>query len=99
MRLILMSFLTIDGVYQGPSSPDEDLSDGSEGGGWLVPFVDAALEARVTEWTATATALLFGSHTYDAFAAAWPAVTDSTDWNAAQLNARPKFVAATSLVE
>lgn len=99
MRLILMSFLTLDGVYQGPGSPDEDRSDGFERGGWLVPFVDAAFEEQATEWTAGATAFLFGHRTYDAFATVWPTITDPADRNAAQLNACRKFVAATTPVE
>ena len=99
MRLILTSFLTLDGVYQGPGSPDEDRSDGFERGGWLVPFVDATFEEQATAWTASATAFLFGHRTYGAFAAVWPTITNPADRNAAQLNSRPKFVAATTPVE
>jgi dihydrofolate reductase len=99
MRLILMPFHTLDGVYQRPGAPDEDRSDGSGRCDWLVPFVDAAFENRMTEWTAGATAFLFGHRTYDAFAAVWPTIADPADRIAAQLNARPKFVAATTPVE
>ena len=67
LRLVLMSFLSLDGVYQGPGAPDEDQSDGFDRGGWLVPFADARFEKIADEWTATATGFLFGRRTYEAF--------------------------------
>lgn len=99
MRIVLMNFLSLDGVYQGPGSPDEDRSDGFERGGWFVPFVDAALEERVAEWTALATGFLLGRRTYEEFSGVWPTITDPADQNAARLNRLPKFVVATSPVE
>lgn len=99
VRVVILNFLSLDGVYQGPGSPDEDRSDGFERGGWFVPFVDAALESRVEEWTASATGFLFGRRTYEAFSAVWPTITDPADRNAARLNTLPKYVAATSPVD
>ena len=32
--LAILTFVTLDGVMQGPSSPDEDLSEGFVQGGW-----------------------------------------------------------------
>ena len=37
MRIALTEFLTVDGISQGPGSPDEDTSDGFTRGGCLVP--------------------------------------------------------------
>ncbi|MDZ5696706.1 dihydrofolate reductase family protein [Chelativorans sp. M5D2P16] len=99
MRVVILNFLSLDGVYQGPGSPDEDRSDGFERGGWFVPFVDAALESRVEEWAASATGFLFGRRTYEEFSAVWPTITDPADRNAARLNSLPKYVAATSPVD
>ncbi len=99
MRLVLLSFVSLDGVYQGPGSPDEDRSDGFERGGWLVPFVDKKFEETVTEWSASATGFLFGRRTYEAFSAVWPTITDPSDTIAARLNRLPKLVVTTSRID
>ena len=99
MRIVLMSFLSLDGVYQGPGAPGEDRSDGFERGGWLVPFVDSTFEAVATEWSASATGFLFGRRTYEAFSSVWPTITDPADSNAAQLNSLPKFVVTTNQID
>lgn len=99
MRVVVLNFLSLDGVYQGPGSPDEDRTGGFERGGWFVPFVDAALEETVEAWAATATGFLFGRRTYEEFAAVWPTITDPADHNAARLNTLPKYVAASSPVD
>ena len=99
MRIVLMSFLSLDGVYQGPGAPSEDRTDGFERGGWLVPFVDSTFEEVATEWSASATGFLFGRRTYEAFSSVWPTITDPADSNAAQLNGLPKFVVTTKQID
>jgi dihydrofolate reductase len=98
MRIVLLNFLSLDGVYQGPGSPDEDRSGGFERGGWFVPFADATLEATVEQWAQSATGFLFGRRTYEEFSVVWPTITDAGDTNAARLNTLPKYVAATSSI-
>ncbi len=98
MKLILMQFLTVDGVSQGPGSPDEDTTDGFTRGGWLVPHMDDEFERIVSAWTLRADAFLFGRRTYENFARDWPKAPDSDPIGAA-LNGLPKYVASNSLRE
>lgn len=64
MRLTLTEFLTLDGVAQGPGSPDEDTSDGFSRGGWFVPYLDEEFIQQAADWLGEADALLFGRRTY-----------------------------------
>jgi dihydrofolate reductase len=97
MRLILMEFLSLDGVAQGPGSPDEDTSDGFTRGGWLVPHLDDEFMQLVANWLGEADALMFGRRTYDNFSRDWPNITDPDDPFTDKMNGLPKYVASHSL--
>lgn len=99
MRLTLTQFVTLDGVYQGPGSPDEDPSDGFTRGGSMVPQMDQTFVAQAAAWLADADALLLGRRTYEAFAQAWPDITDPDDPFTAQMNGLPKHVASHTLTD
>ncbi|MEO3887772.1 dihydrofolate reductase family protein [Nonomuraea sp. B5E05] len=99
MKIVLLQFVTLDGVSQAPGSPDEDTSDGFTRGGWLVPHIDETFVRRTSEWLGLADALLFGRRTYEAFARDWPKITDPADPYAERMNALPKYVVSNTLTE
>ncbi|MGG7507332.1 dihydrofolate reductase family protein [Plantibacter sp. YIM 135249] len=99
MKLTLTEFVSLDGVAQGPGSPDEDTSDGFSRGGWFVPYIDESFIGIVTGWLEEADGLLLGRRTYTAFARDWPPMLDPDDPVSVMMNGLPKYVATNTLIE
>lgn len=97
MKLTVMQFVSLDGVSQGPGSPDEDRSGNFERGGWFVPYLDKEFIQQCTEWLQQADALMFGRRTCEAFARDWPQITDPDDPFTELMNGLPKYVASKTL--
>lgn len=97
MKLILTEFVSLDGVSQGPGSPEEDPSGGFTRGGWFVPHMDQDFIDQAAEWLGRADALLLGRRTYDAFARDWPQITDPRDPFTSRMNSLPKYLVSTTV--
>jgi dihydrofolate reductase len=97
-KLVVGTFLTVDGVMQAPGGPDEDREGGFEHGGWSFNYWDDVMGQLIEESTLRAGALLLGRKTYEIFAAHWPHV-GGDDPVAAKLDAVPKYVASRTLDE
>ena len=93
-RLIVSTFLTLDGVMQAPGGPEEDDSDGFAHGGWSVNYWDEEMGQVMGEAMSNPLDLVLGRKTYDIFAAHWPHATD--DPGAKPLNDATKYVASRS---
>jgi len=96
MKLVVSTFLSVDGVMQGPGGPDEDREGGFEHGGWSVAYWDDVMGQIIVESTNRADGLLLGRKTYEILAAHWPHIGDD-DPVASKLNSVPKYVASTTL--
>jgi dihydrofolate reductase len=97
--LVVITFLSLDGVMQSPGAPDEDRSGGFELGGWQVPLLDDSANKIIDGLFAVAGGFLLGRKTYDIFSAYWPKQTDPKNTAAAALNQLPKYVVSHSLTD
>ncbi|HEY2259312.1 MAG TPA: dihydrofolate reductase family protein [Solirubrobacteraceae bacterium] len=96
-KLVVTTFVTVDGVMQSPGAPEEDPSNGFELGGWLVPFADEDMGRQMVEWFSHAEDFLLGARTYEIFAAYWPHAPTEQDPIAKALNTLPRHVASRTL--
>ena len=73
-KLIVLSFITLDGVLQAPGGPEEDPTGGFKHEGWVVGYFDDFLLKVMVKQTGKPFDLLLGRKTYEIFVAYWPYV-------------------------
>jgi dihydrofolate reductase len=93
-KLIVSTFLTLDGVMQAPGGPGEDDSGGFAHGGWSVNYWDDLMGQVMGEAMSAPFDLVLGRKTYDIFAAYWPHAPEEA--GAKPLNDATKYVASRS---
>jgi dihydrofolate reductase len=96
-KLVVNTFLTLDGVMQAPGGPEEDPTEDFAHGGWSVNYWDELMGQKMDESMGPGKQfeLLLGRKTYEIFAAHWPHARDQP--GAAELNAATKHVASRTL--
>lgn len=91
-KLIVQTFVTLDGVMQAPGGPEEDPEGGFTYGGWSVGYWDERMGEVMGEVTAQPFAMVLGRKTYDIMAAYWPYASEEE--GASAFNNATKYVAS-----
>jgi len=96
-KIIVPTFMTMDGVLQAPGGPEEDRSNGFKWGGWQFPYWDEQMNKNImSNIFSTSFDLLLGRRTYEIFAAHWPYQNDAIGEIFNRIN---KYVVATTPVD
>jgi len=74
-KIIVLSFISLDGVMQAPGGPKEDTSGGFKYGGWTSSYGDKAFGEAMQKQMKPAD-LLLGRKTFEIFASYWPKHAD-----------------------
>ena len=70
-KIIVLTFITLDGVMQAPGGPEEDTAGGFQYGGWVAPYVDE-VSGKVMQKQMEPTDILLGRKTFEIFSSYWP---------------------------
>ena len=74
-KIIVLEFITLDGVIQAPGGPKEDVSGGFKYGGWTAPYSDD-VSNKILKKEMKAADLLLGRKTFKIWEAYWPKHAD-----------------------
>jgi dihydrofolate reductase len=92
-KIIVLSFISLDGVMQAPGGPEEDTSGNFKYGGWTVPYFDEEAGKLMGEQMTKPFDLLLGRKTFEIFASYWP--SHESDWPG--INDVKKYVASSTI--
>lgn len=94
-KIIILSFVSLDGVMQAPGGPGEDDSGNFKYGGWTVPYFDDTLGQVMGEQMSRPFDLLLGRKTFEIFAAYWP----QHEEEGAGINQATKYIVSNTLTK
>ncbi len=92
-KIIVLEFISLDGVIQAPGGPEEDTSGDFKYGGWTAPYFDDFSGKAMAEQMKQPFSLLLGRKTFEIFASYWPEHED--EWMG--VNDATKYVVSSSL--
>lgn len=95
-KIIVLSFISLDGVMQAPGGPEEDTSGGFQYGGWTFPYFDEFAGNVMDKQMSMPFDLLLGRKTYDIFASYWPKQDEKTSPITVLFNKATKYVVSAS---
>lgn len=93
-EIAVISFISLDGVAQGPVQPDEDTSNGFTQSGWTSAYIEEAMELVNANLMEHPVSFLFGRKTFEMFSGHWP---NSKTSHGDLLNRSKKYVVSTTL--
>src|ERR1700753_493847 len=93
-KIIVLTFITLDGVMQAPGGPEEDTSGGFQYGGWSAPYADE-VSGKLMQKQMIPTDILLGRKTFEIFAGYWP--KHAEHWPG--INEATKYVLSNTLKE
>lgn len=94
-KIIVLEFVTLDGVIQAGGGPEEDTSGGFAYGGWQVPYSDGVLGTVMKKQMNMPFELLLGRKTFEIWAPYWPQHDDV--WHS--VNTATKYVASNTMTK
>jgi dihydrofolate reductase len=92
-KIIVLTFLSLDGVMQAPGGLEEDAGGNFQYGGWTVPYFDEFLGTVMGKQMGQPFDLLLGRKTFEIFAGYWPQHNDE----GAEINSATKYVVSNTL--
>jgi dihydrofolate reductase len=92
-KIIVLEFVSLDGVIQAPGGPEEDTSGGFAYGGWIAPHSDSVFSAAIKKQLSLSLDLLLGRKTFDIWSRFWPQHGDM--WPT--VNTATKYVASNTM--